>query len=206
MPRLNGSRSTVAPAAAAISGVRSTEPSATTTISKPGSKARMPSITSAIEASSFRAGTIAQRLSSAANRGSRAEPEQLEHPLGPPLVGVLVEDALARPPPQLLGLGRVGEQLAIGGDGLVRVVHDAALASGLEPALDALVRVRDDRGRARRELERPAGRGRVHGRVRPPRDVQVDPRRGDRAREDVERDVADQARAARVAAEVAAAE
>src|SRR5207237_259145 len=83
------------PAAAAISAVRSTEPSATTTISKPGSKARMPSITSAIEASSFRAGTIAQRLSSAANRGSRAEPEQLEHPLRPPLVGVLVEAAPA---------------------------------------------------------------------------------------------------------------
>src|SRR6267143_366994 len=96
MPRLNGSRSTVAPAAAATSGVRSTEPSATTTISKPGSKARIPSITSAIDASSFRAGTIAQRLSSAANGGPRAEPEQLEQPLGPALVGVLVEDPLAR--------------------------------------------------------------------------------------------------------------
>src|SRR2546423_156132 len=160
MPRLNGSRSTVAPAAAAISGVRSMEPSATTTISKPGSKARMPSITSAIEASSFRAGTIAQRLSSAANRGSRAEAEQLEHPLGPPLVGVLVEDALARPPPQLLGLGRVGEQLAIGGDGLVRLLLDRerseergvgapedrldAAGTELEQTLRAALRVRDE--------------------------------------------------------------
>src|SRR5438105_9145177 len=133
MPRLNGSRSTVAPAAAAISGVRSTEPSATTTISKPGSKARMPSITSAIDASSFRAGTIAQRLSSAANGGSRAEPEQLEQPLRAALVGVLVEHSLARAPPELLRLGGIREQLPVRGDRLVRVVHDDELAARLEP-------------------------------------------------------------------------
>src|SRR5258708_40093829 len=121
MPRLNGSRSTVAPAAAAISGVLSLEPSETTTISRPGSKLRIPSITPTIDPASFRAGTIAQRLSSAANRSSRAEAEQLEQPLGAVPVRVLVEDPLAGLPAELLRLRRVAGQLAVRSERLVRV-------------------------------------------------------------------------------------
>ena len=76
-------------------------------------------------------------------------------------VGVLVEHALAGAGAQLLGLRRVVEQVAVGGDRLVGVVDDEQLAARLEPALDPLVRVRDDRGAGGGELERPAGRRRV---------------------------------------------
>ena len=53
-----------------------------------------------------------------------------------------------------------------------------------------LVRVRDDRGAGGGELERTSGRRSRDRRVWSPRHVQVDPRRGDRACEDVERNVA----------------
>src|SRR5712691_1104713 len=132
MPRLNGSRTTTAPAAAATSGVRSVEPSATTTTSKPGSNARISSTTRAIDASSFSAGTTAQRFSSAANGGPLAQAQELEQPLGPAPVGVLVEHALAGPLAELLGLARVAEQLPVGSERLVGVVHDDQLAAGLE--------------------------------------------------------------------------
>src|SRR5579864_2319460 len=69
MPRLNGSRSTRAPFAAATRDVRSDEPSSTTTMSRPGSNARSSSITRPIVCSSFSAGTIATRRSSP-RRGS----------------------------------------------------------------------------------------------------------------------------------------
>src|SRR5207244_6458271 len=100
----------------------------------------------------------------------------------------------------------IAKQVAIGGDRLVGVVDDDELAARLEPALDALVRVRDDRGAAGGELEGPARRRREHGRVGPARDVEVDPGRGDRTWEHVERDVADESRPAGVAPEVGAAE
>src|SRR5437764_7406343 len=58
----------------------------------------------------------------------------------------------------------------------------------------------------RRALERPRGRGGVEAGVRAPGEVQVDPCGGDRAVEGVEGDVADEARAAGVALEVAPAE
>src|SRR2546421_343091 len=128
MPRLNGSRSTVAPAAAATSAVRSVEPSATTTTSKSGSNARISPITAPIAPSSFSAGTIAHRFRSAANSGSLAQPEQLEQPLGAPLVGVLVEHALARASAELLPLRGIAQQLPVSGERLVGVVHDEQLA------------------------------------------------------------------------------
>src|SRR5436305_10130893 len=65
MPRLKGRRTTWAPRSAAMPAVRSIEPSSTTTTSKPGSNARISSMTRPTVASSFRAGTIAMRLSSA---------------------------------------------------------------------------------------------------------------------------------------------
>ena len=80
-----------------------------------------------------------------------------------------------------------------------------AARARLEPALDARVRVGDDRCSRGRELERAAGRRAGHGRVRAARDVEIDPRRGDGSSEDVERDIAE-ARAADVALEVAPAE
>src|SRR5262249_14118207 len=98
------------------------------------------------------------------------------------------------------------EQLAIRLDRLVGAADDPDLLLRLEPALDPLMRVRDDRRTRRRQLER-AGRGRPRElRVRATRDVQVDPRRRDRAAEDVERHVTDRPGATRVAAEVAPAE
>src|SRR5438874_581215 len=69
MPRLKGRRSTRAPFAAATCDVASTEPSSTTTTSRPGSKARSSSITRPTLCSSFNAGTIAIRRSSR-RRGS----------------------------------------------------------------------------------------------------------------------------------------
>src|SRR4051812_40583042 len=148
MPRLNGSRSTVAPAAAATSAVRSVEPSATTTISKRGSNARISRITPPIAPSSFSAGTIAHRFGSASNAGSLAQPEELEQSPGATLVGVLVEHALPGAPPHLLGLRGITQQLPVCGERLVGVVHDEQLAPRLEPALDPLARIRDDRGAA----------------------------------------------------------
>src|SRR5919199_5425668 len=147
MPRLNGSRSTRAPCARATSAVRSAEPSSTTTISKPASKARISSTTRPMHASSLRAGTIATRRSAAspparAGRGSvaasatrgldrlrrlRAQPEEVEHAARAVRVGVLVERALAGPPPQLFGRRRVGEQLLVQARRLVFVARDLQL-------------------------------------------------------------------------------
>ena len=135
------------------------------------------------------------------------EPEQLEQP--PRTVARTCARrararARARPsPPPAPGSSSSSRYAA---SASVGVVDDDELAARLEPALDARVRVRDDRGAGRSELERPAGRRAGDGRVRAARDVEVDPRGRDRAREDVERHVADQPRAADVAPEVAAAE
>ena len=72
-------------------------------------------------------------------------------------------------------------------------LDDDELAAGLEPPLDALVRVRDDRRAGRGKLERPRRRRAGHGRVRAAGHVQVDARSRDRAGEHVERDVAEAA-------------
>lgn len=55
----------IPPRPSAISLVRSEEPSSTTTILKPGSKAQISPITAASEPSSLKAGTIASRRRSA---------------------------------------------------------------------------------------------------------------------------------------------
>src|SRR4051794_2063619 len=206
MPRLNGSRTTCAPCSAATSAVRSDEPSDTTTTSRPGSNERNSSTTPPIARSSLYAGTIAIRRSALADTRLLPQPQQLEQLPRAVAVGVLVEHTLTRTTAELLGLSRVCEQLAVGVRRLLRVLHDDQLRPWLEPALDAVVRVRDDRGAGRRELERPTRRRRVHRRVRAPRDAEVDSRSGDRARERVEGHVADEPRVADVAAEVAAAE
>ena len=121
-------------------------------------------------------------------------------------VGVLVEHALARTTSHRLGRPGIVEQLAVGGERLVGVRHDPQLGADVEPALDALVRVGDDRRAGGCELERPAGGRCVDGRVRAARDVQIDPGARDRLSEDVEGHVADHARVPGVAAEVLAAE
>src|SRR5581483_6812491 len=207
MPRLNGSLTTWAPCASATAAVRSREPSSTTTISSSRSKARISSITRAMHSSSLYAGTIAirrtpvRRGSPAAARSSwwtpsttdrlrDADAEQVEQPPGAMQEGVLVERPLAGGGAQLLGARRILEQLPVRGDRLVGVLDDEQLPARLEPALDPLVRVGDDRRAGHRQLERTRrGRG-VHRGVRPPGHVQVDPRGGDRTREDVERHVA----------------
>ena len=195
------------------SAVRSLEPSSITTTSRPGSNARSSSMTRCTVCSSFSAGTIATRRSSAspAERGRHrssavsdtghdrhAEAEQLEQPARARCAYVCSSSTRSRARrPISSACAGIGEQLAIRGDRLVRIGDDEQLAAGLEPALDPLVRVGDDRGAAGGELERPAGRRCRHRRMRAARDVEVDARGGDRAREDVERDVADHARAGR---------
>ena len=121
-------------------------------------------------------------------------------------VRVLVESPLARAGAELLRRAGIPEQLAVGGGRTVGVLDDEELAAGLEPRLDPVVRVRDDRRARHRELERASGRRRPHGRVRAARHVERDARRRDRAVERVERDHAERARAADVALEVLAAE
>ena len=88
----------------------------------------------------------------------------------------------------------------------VGVVDDDELLARLEPALEPAVRIRDDRGAGRGELERAARRRPVDGGVRSPRDVEVDPRSRDRPGEDVERHVAERAGGADVSLEVTSAE
>src|SRR6266542_5149442 len=202
MPRLNGSRRTCAPCSRATSAVRSTEPSSTTTISNPGSNARSSSITPPIAPSSFSAGTIAILLATCGD--SLQQARELEHTAGAVRIRVLVQGALARAPPELLGLRRIAEQQAVRGKRLVRVRDDEQFPAGLEPAFDSLVRIRDDRGSGSRELERAGGRRCEDRCVGAARDVQVDARGGDRPSEDVEGHVAELARVADVAAEVAA--
>src|SRR5919198_728255 len=224
MPRLNGSRTTYAPRSAAMPAVRSVEPSSTTTTSKPWSNARISSITRPMVASSFSAGTTARRLSSAscariASRGGAGasassatrrhrcpKTDKFKNLARPVRIRVLVEDALACTPAHCFRRPRIVEQLAIDRERLVGRRDDAPLRSRLEPPLYSLLGVRDDRRSRRRELERATGGRRVNRRVRAPRDVEVDSRARDRLREDVERNVADHARAADVAAEVLAAE
>src|SRR5712692_1664131 len=141
MPRLNGSWITCAPRSAATSAVRSREPSETTTMSKPGSKARSSSITRPMFRSSLKAGTIAIRrrdarrasggageMTASVDTGLHPQPDQLEQPPRAVAVGVLVEDSLARATSQLLRLRRIVEQVAVGGDRLRRIVHDEQLA------------------------------------------------------------------------------
>src|SRR5918996_3549200 len=125
MPRLNGSRTTWAPAPAATAAVRSVEPSSTTTTSSPGSKARISRTTPPIAPSSLRAGTIATPRSA---RGGEPpapglassdvddipHPDQLEQPPRPVDVRVLVEHALARAGSHRLGRRRIVEQLTVG--------------------------------------------------------------------------------------------
>src|SRR4051812_47597526 len=187
MPRLNGSWMTRAPSFAATAAVRSVEPSSITTTSSPGSKARMSRITVPMASSSFRAGTIATRRRAAGVAAAAAglassdvddipRADQPEQPARTVDVRVLVEDALPCARAHRLSQAGIVEELAIGVDGLLRARDDEQFAAGLEPAVDALVRVRDDRGRAGGQLERPRGRGRGDGRVRPPRDVEVDAR------------------------------
>src|SRR5439155_15649492 len=90
--------------------------------------------------------------------------------------------------------------------GLFGVRDDDHFAARLEPALDAVIRIGDDRCTAGGELERAAGRRGVDGRVRAARDVEIDARRRNRTREHVEGNAAGEASAAEIAAEVAAAE
>src|SRR5438093_2107186 len=140
---------TCAPRSSATAAVRSREPSSTTTISSPGSNARISSITRAIASCSFSAGTIAI-LFSAVRRGSSARAasatsatdrlrdahaEQLEQPAGAVEVGVLVEGPLPGGPAHLLRPPGVVEQLLVRGGRLVGGADDEQLPARLEPAL-----------------------------------------------------------------------
>src|SRR5579884_4564928 len=165
MPRLNGSRSTSAPAALAFSAV----PSETTTTSSDGSNARSSATTRPMFRSSLNAGTIAMRRSG--DTRLLAEPEELEQPPRAMTVRVLLEHALACAAPQLLGAARIVEQLAVGGHRIVGARDDDHLGPRLEPPLDPLDRVGDDRRAGGCELEQPARRRRVDGGVRAPRDA-----------------------------------
>src|SRR6476620_399664 len=212
MPRLKGRRSTCAPASAAIPAVRSVEPSSTTTMSKPGSKAWISSMTRPTVSSSFSAGTIAMRRSSpirmsTAVRGGTGtcassatgghgglQAHELEDLPRTVRVGVLVEHALASAASHSLGRRWIVEQLAICGEGFLGIRDDAQLRADVEPTLDALVWVGHDRRAGGRQLERPARGGRIDGRMGAARDVEVDPGPRDRLSEDVERHIADHAR------------
>src|SRR5438093_12733204 len=141
MPRLKGSRRTRAPAARASSPVRADEPSSPTTISSPASWARISAMTRAIARSSSSAGTTAMRRGSAMCRHGFEDADQLEQLPRPVRVRVLVERALPRPAPELLGLSRVGEQLAVHGGCLLGDRDDEQLAPRLEPALDTVRRI-----------------------------------------------------------------
>src|SRR6185437_2761884 len=151
MPRLNGRLITCAPAAVAISTVRSVEPSDTTTTSSPGSTSWISASTRPMFRSSLKAGRTATRRTAAS--GARAAgpaetssvdmhahlpADDLEQSSRAVPVGVLVEDALARPAAELLRLRGVVEELAVRGDRLVRRGDDEELRAGLEPALDPL--------------------------------------------------------------------
>src|SRR5215210_773796 len=204
--------------------VRSVEPSSTTTMSKPGSNARISSITRPTVCSSFRAGTIASRLSSpsrasTASRGragasassamrghGRSDFDELEDLARAMRIRVLVEHPLASTPPHRLGRTRVVQELAVGGQRFVGRRDDPHLRAGLEPALDSVVRIGDDRRARGCKLEGPARRGCENGRVRAPRDVQVDACAGDRLRKDVEGNITDQPRIAQITPKISAAE
>ena len=153
MPTLNGSRSTVAPCALGDAGGLVGRRVVDDDDVAVRSKARISSTTRADRA------LLVPARDDATSRAGHAsdpglEPDELEQPSCAVRVRVLVEDALARAPPHLLGLRRVGDELAVRRDGLLRALDDDELAPRLEPALDPLVRVRDDRRTRRRELER----------------------------------------------------
>src|SRR6185436_3008600 len=193
-------------------------------MSNPGSNAWISSITRPTLPSSFSAGTMAIRFSSpscasTASRGGAgtaassatcghrcAEPDELEDLASAVSVRVLVENTLPGTLPHRLRSAWIVEELSIRGQRLSGRRDDPQLGSHVEPALNPFVRVRHDRRPRGCELEWPA-RGRcVDGRVRATRDVEVDPRTGDRLSEDVEGDIADHLRAADVPAKVLAAE
>src|SRR5438093_12196203 len=226
IPRLKGRRITWTPRSAATPAVRSVEPASTTAISKPGSNAWISSITWPTDASSLKAGTIARRFNSP-SRASTSRPagaaggagassatrahwgsdaDEVEDLSRAVRIRVLVEHSLAGATSHRFGRSRVVQQLAVRRERLVGVRDDAQLGARFEPALDSLVRIRDDRGTCRSELERATRRGRVQRGVRTASDVQVDASARDRLREHVERNVSDEPRVSRVAAEVAAAE
>ena len=69
-------------------------------------------------------------------------------------VGVLVEHALARTPAHFLRLAGIVQEIAVGGDGFGRIVHDEQFVARLEPALDPLDRIGHDRGAGCREARR----------------------------------------------------
>ena len=121
-------------------------------------------------------------------------------------IGVLVEHSLACSSAHRFRLGGVGEQITVGGACLFGVFHDQDLRAGLEPALDAVVRVRDDRRTGGGELERPARRRCVDGCMGAARDAEVDTRCGDRTGECVERNVAGHASVADISLKIAPAE
>ena len=121
-------------------------------------------------------------------------------------IRVLVEHTLPRSAAHLLCLRRIRDQLAVGGDGRLRALDDEQLATGLEPALDSLVRIRDDGRGGRCQLEWTRGRGSCDRGVGSPRHVEVDTRRRDRACEDVEWHVTQKPSRARIALEVEPAE
>src|SRR5580765_2385103 len=144
---------------------------------------------------------------SSATRGNRsAEPDELENLTSAVSVRVLVEHTLPGTSPHRIRGARIIEELSIHGQRLVGRRDDPQLGADVKPALDPFVRVRHDRRTRGGELEWPARGRRVDGRVRAPRDVEVDPRTRDRLSEDVEGNVADQLRAADVPAKVPAAE
>src|SRR5438093_1260836 len=211
IPRLKGRRITWTPRSAATPAVRSVEPASTTAISKPGSNAWISSITWPTDASSLKAGTIARRFNSP-SRASTSRPagaaggagassatrahwgsdaDEVEDLSRAVRIRVLVEHSLAGATSHRFGRSRVVQQLAVRRERLVGVRDDAQLGARFEPALDSLVRIRDDRGTCRSELERATRRGRVQRGVRTASDVQVDASARDRLREHVERNVAD---------------
>ena len=82
-----------------------------------------------------------------------AEADQIEHPAGSMAVGVLVEHPLPRASPKLHSLRRIVKEVRVGVDRLAGALNDEKLRARLEPLLDAEVRVRDDGGPRRGELE-----------------------------------------------------
>src|SRR5712691_13420254 len=145
-------------------------------MSKPASKSRISPMTRPTVASSFSAGTIASRLSSAswartesrggagistssATGGHRCpDADEIEDLTGAMRVRVLVEDAFAGASAHLLGRGGIAEQLPVSRRRFVGGGHNAHLSSRLEPPLDSFVRIGDDRCAGGRKLERTASR------------------------------------------------
>src|SRR3989442_1628040 len=75
--------------------------------------------------------------------------------------------------PHRLRRSRVVKQLAVRRQRFIGVRDDAQLGAWVEPPLDSLVWIGDDRGTGRGKLERTTRRRRVEGRMRTTGDVQV---------------------------------